>query len=56
MAIGGGVGAWIVVALIGGLVPGGLGLATFIVTLVKRSGQKRRAAAAARAAAAGAAG
>src|SRR5688572_1846016 len=46
MAIGGGVGSWIVVAVVGALVPIALGLLTFILVLVKRSGQKRRAAAA----------
>ena len=46
MAIGRGVGTWIVVALVGALVPAALGVITFILVLVLRSGQKKRAAAA----------
>lgn len=43
LAIGRGVGTWIVVGLVGGLVPGMLAVAVFVVVLVKRSRQRRRA-------------
>lgn len=46
IAIGGGVGAWIVVAVIG-VLPMLAGLVIFLVVLIKRRRQKRRAAAAA---------
>lgn len=42
MAIGGGIGTWIVVALVGGMVPGMLAMATFVIVFVKRRRQKRR--------------
>jgi hypothetical protein len=42
LAIGGGVGAWIVVALVGGLVPGLAGLAVILVVFLKRRAQMRR--------------
>jgi hypothetical protein len=48
LAIGRGVGTWIVVALVGALVPGLLGVITLIIVVVLRSSQKRRAAALAR--------
>lgn len=44
VAVGGGLGAWIVVAVVGGLVTGLPGLAVLIVVFVKRRRQARRAA------------
>jgi hypothetical protein len=43
LAIGRGVGTWIVVGLVGGIVPGMLAVVVFVIVLVKRSRQKRRA-------------
>lgn len=41
-AIGTGIGTWLVVALVGGLVPAGIGVLVFVLVLLKRSSQKRR--------------
>lgn len=41
-AIGHGMGSWLVVGLVGGGVPAGLGVLVFLLVLLKRSGQKRR--------------
>lgn len=46
VAVGYGVGTWIVVAVVGGLVPGLGGVFTFLLVLIKRRRQRRRAAAA----------
>ena len=51
LAIGRGVGTWIVVGLVGGLVPALGAVLVFVIVLVKRSRQKRRMRMAAQAAA-----